>query len=271
MREGICGLAQRWALVPGCDRCWACRPDPRYQRIIGDGLLLRPRECMNDNRPHPHDLHEWPCPLCGMHIASGIEVEETRYARCRECDLISLDPSRRPLPLDEVVRYTRHRNRADDDGYRRFLSRLSDHVVARLGAGAQGLDFGCGPSAVLADMLTEAGYPTVGYDPVFEPHGELLSRLYDFAVCSEVVEHFHHPASAFTLLGELVASGGLLGVMTRFHRPDIPFETWWYRRDPTHVCFYSEMTMQWVAAHHDWTLEIPEADIALFRVPRRDH
>jgi hypothetical protein len=224
-----------------------------------------------NHRPHPDDLHEWPCPLCGTDITSGIEVDKTRYARCGECDLISLDPSRRPLPLDEVVRYTKHRNTAGDDGYRRFLSRLSDHVGVRLGAGARGLDFGCGPSTVLADMLAEAGYRTARYDPVFEPHGDLLCRRYDFVVCSEVVEHFHHPTSAFALLGQLVGGGGLLGVMTRFHRPDIPFETWWYRRDQTHVCFYSELTMHWIATHHGWTLEIPEADIALFTVPRRDH
>lgn len=191
-----------------------------------------------------------------------------RYVRCPGCDLISLDPSRRPLPLDEVVRYTSHHNSADDEGYRRFLCRLSDPVRARLDLGAEGLDFGCGPSPVLADMLTQAGYPTVGYDPVFRPNVELLARRYDFVVCSEVVEHFHHPAADFAVLGGLLAAGGgLLGIMTRFHRPEVPFEAWWYRRDPTHVCFYSETTMLWIATHHGWSVEVPEADIALFSVP----
>ena len=225
---------------------------------------------MSDDNLHLDAAHEWPCPLCTTNIAADIEVGETWYARCPECDLISLDPLRRPLPLDEVVRYTRHRNTMDDEGYRRFLGRLADLVSVRLSVGTEGLDFGCGPSPVLADMLTQAGYPTAGYDPVFRPSAELLSRRYDFVVCSEVVEHFHDPAAAFTLLGELVADGGLLGVMTRFHDPNVSFATWWYRRDPTHVCFYSELTMHWIAARHGWTVEVPEAHIALFTVPRRE-
>ena len=226
---------------------------------------------MSDGLSHPDDPREWACPLCDRPIVPTIAARTTRYAQCPGCDLISLDPSRRPLPLDEVVRYTSHHNDADDEGYRRFLARLADPVRARSSIGARGLDFGCGPSPVLAGMLTEAGYPTVGYDPVFEPRADLLLSRYDFIVCSEVVEHLHHPASAFELLGTLVvAGGGLLAIMTRFHRPEIPFATWWYRRDPTHVCFYSEATMRWIAAHHGWSVEIPEDDIALFTIPRRE-
>ena len=209
---------------------------------------------------------EWPCPLCSLRITSGIEVESTQYGHCVDCDLISLDPSRRPLPLDEVMRYTMHHNTGDDEGYRRFLGRLAGPVRARLTAGAEGLDYGCGPWPVLAEMLTEAGHPTAAYDPVFHPHQELLLSRYDFVVCSEVVEHFHDPARDFASMGRLVTGRGLLGVMTRFHRPDIPFATWWYRRDRTHVCFYSERTMRWIAARHGWTVEIPEADVALFTV-----
>ena len=225
---------------------------------------------MSETHPHPDDLSEWPCPLCGTAVAPAIVVGRTRYAQCPECDLISLDPSLRPLPLDEVLRYTSHHNDADNEGYRSFLARLANPVRSRLSVGTEGLDFGCGPSPVLAGMLTETGCPTVGYDPVFEPRAERLLRQYDFIVCSEVVEHFHHPASAFTLLGGLAVAGGLLGIMTRFHQPGVPFATWWYRRDSTHVCFYSEATMRWIAAHHGWSVEIPETDIVLFTIPRSD-
>lgn len=196
-----------------------------------------------------------------------VEVAGHRYAQCAECNLISLDPTQRPLPLAEVVRYAQHQNAEDDAGYRRFLGLLLHPVLERLSAGAIGLDFGCGPAPVLAAMMTEAGYPTSGYDPVFAPQADLLAREYDFVVCSEVVEHLHHPASVFAMFGRLIARGGLVGIMTGLHRPEIPFETWWYRRDPTHVCFYSEATMRWIAARHGWSVVFPSADVVLFSLP----
>ncbi len=207
--------------------------------------------------------------MCGAGTVPTIEVGGSRYAECRECALVSLDPSRLPLPLDEVARYAHHRNSPDDAGYRAFLDRLASPLQGRLKPGAIGLDCGCGPSPVLADMLTSAGYPTAGYDPVFAPHAELLARCYDFVVCTEVVEHFHRPASAFAQLGRLLADGGMLGIMTRFRQADIPFATWWYRRDPTHVCFYSEATMRWISARYGWDVDIPETDIVLFSIPSR--
>ena len=224
---------------------------------------------MNDNRPRPADPGGWRCPLCDAPVSPGIIAGSRSYARCPDCALISLDPAQRPLPLDEVVRYTEHRNLESDKGYRRFLERLSISVTARLTSGARGLDFGCGPVAVLAGIMTNAGFPTVGYDPLFAPRDELLARRYDFITCSEVVEHLHEPSRVLALFERLLEEGGVLGVMTRFHRPEVPFETWWYRRDSTHVCFYAEATMQWIASHHGWTVEIPSSDVAIFEVPAR--
>ena len=210
----------------------------------------------------------WACPLCGRLVIPTVEVAGLRYASCPVCVLISLDPAQRPLPLAEVMRYAQHQNAEDNTGYRRFLDSLVQPMRARLQAGAFGLDFGCGPAPVLAGMLTEAGCPTMSYDPVFAAKEELLERRYDFVACSEVVEHLHHPAHAFVLFGRLLDAGGLLGVMTRFHRPSVRFETWWYRRDSTHVCFYGEQTMHWIANRHGWTVEIPAPDVALFTIPR---
>lgn len=199
-----------------------------------------------------------------------VEVDVRTYARCHACALISLEPTQRPLPLAEAMRYTEHRNVEGDAGYRRFLERLSIPLSRRLSPGQHGLDFGCGPAPVLATIMTGMGFPTVGYDPLFAPQEELLARRYDFVSCSEVVEHLHDPSAVFELLGRLLDGGGVLGVMTRFHRPEIPFEHWWYRRDTTHVCFYAEETMRWIASHHGWAVEIPDPDVALFSVPARD-
>lgn len=187
------------------------------------------------------------------------------YHRCAECDLVFLDPRHRLAPLGEVMRYLEHDNRRDDPAYLDFLRRVGDPVRARLPRGARGLDFGCGPVPVLGEWFTANDHPTASYDPLFHADDALLAERYDFVTCSEVVEHAHDPAVLFETLRSLVAPGGILGVMTRFHGLEAPFDRWWYRRDPTHVCFYSGRTMEWIAAGFGWTLELPRAHVALFR------
>jgi hypothetical protein len=118
---------------------------------------------------------------------------------------------------------------------------------------------------VLGDLLTSLGYPTVSHDPLFRPNDASLRETYDFATCSEVVEHAHRPFDVFAQLGRLVRRGGLIGVMTRFHGLEAPFAQWWYRRDPTHVCFYDARTMAWIAERFAWSLELPAPHVALFR------
>jgi hypothetical protein len=209
-----------------------------------------------------------PCPLCGGMPAEPYHTDAQRsFFRCAVCTLIYLDPAARLSPEDESARYTLHDNAADDLRYSQFLSRLADPLARHLKPGARGLDFGCGPAPVLAKLLSDAGFPCEFYDPFFAPKSDLLEREYDFVAASEVVEHAYDPAAMFTLFARLLAHGGTLGVMTRFYGHEEPFGEWWYRRDPTHVCFYNEGTMQWIAAQHGWTVAFPRPHVALFLVP----
>jgi hypothetical protein len=187
------------------------------------------------------------------------------YFQCAQCALIYLHPDQRLTPLHEVLRYLEHRNGATDPAYLRFLSRLADPVRLRLSPGARGLDYGCGPVTALGRLFTAHEFPTVSYDPMFDPDHDVLDDRYDFATCSEVAEHAHDPLSLFSVLDGLVVPGGLIGIITRFHGVEAPFADWWYRRDPTHVCFYDARTMAWIAAHFGWELELPAPHVALFR------
>lgn len=209
------------------------------------------------------------CPLCAAADTRSYHLEERgEYLHCNRCALVFLHPSRRPTPLTEVLRYLEHENHVRDRDYAQFLRRLADPVRARLSPGAVGLDFGCGPAPALAEILTASGCPTAAYDPLFRPDEALLAHGYDFVTCSEVLEHLHQPDRTFELFRRLLPRGGLLGVMTRFHDDaQTPFGEWWYRRDPTHVCFYQEETMRWVARRYGWQLELPVADVALFSLP----
>jgi 2-polyprenyl-3-methyl-5-hydroxy-6-metoxy-1,4-benzoquinol methylase len=114
-------------------------------------------------------------------------------------------------------------------------------------------------------MLREAGHEMALYDPFFYPDPAALTRRYDFITCSETAEHFHRPADEFDLLGRLLNPGGWLAIMTRFPAGDAGFADWHYRKDPTHVVFYSEATLRHVAAVRGWRCEVPAQDVALMQ------
>lgn len=86
------------------------------------------------------------------------------------------------------------------------------------------------------------------YDPIFYPDAHLLiPETYDVVVSTEVVEHFKSPSSDWDLLVGLVKDNGILGVMTQFIHPETDYEKWWYKNDPTHVSFYQEKTIHYLA------------------------
>ena len=116
-------------------------------------------------------------------------------------------------------------------------------------------------------MMQEAGHLCDGYDPLFANHGSALNQRYDFVTCTEVVEHFHEPRKEFDQLVRLLRPGGWLAVMTSWYPPEDQFLEWHYRRDPTHVCFYSPRTFQWLSQHYDLELEMPAQNISLLRAP----
>ena len=113
-------------------------------------------------------------------------------------------------------------------------------------------------------MLAERGFPTVDYDPFFFPDQALLSRQYDFLVCTEVLEHLRRPSEVLARLDLMLKPGGLLGVMTGVLEDDAAFEGWWYRKDFTHIAFYRPETLAWIARRFGWSLTRPSRDVALF-------
>lgn len=208
------------------------------------------------------------CPLCGA-VAGAAWPETTgRYRHCPCCDLVFRDPSSWLDQDAERAYYGTHDNRIDDPGYRRFLSQLAEPLIERLAPGARGLDYGCGAAPALAVLLTEAGFPTVGYDPFFAPdHGQLAQR-YDFISCTEVLEHLHDPLRELARMDRLLNPGGWLGLMTELRPPRDGFSRWHYHRDPTHVGFYSEAGMRWIAARFEWKIDSVGKRVVLLQTHR---
>lgn len=213
------------------------------------------------------DLPEIPrCPVCEAPDCSAFMCVETRhYWRCNRCVATFLSPSQLPARSEEYAQYRLHRNDVSDENYRGFLSRLAAPLLARLPAGVSGLDYGCGPGPALAAMLAEAGHPMAVFDPLFFDDTRVLDSRYDFITCTEVVEHFHHPADEFSRLNRMLKPGGWLAIMTRFQNDDAAFSRWHYRRDPTHVVFYRAATFQVIAKRHNWQCDFPCSNVVLLR------
>jgi SAM-dependent methyltransferase len=209
------------------------------------------------------------CPVCTAPAPQRfISVDQLDYWRCDACGARFLDPRQHPSRDVEYAHYLHHENHPDDPGYRRFLSKLADPLLARLPAASRGLDYGCGPGPALAAMLREADHEVALYDPFFYPNQEPLERVYDFVTCTETAEHFHRPADEFNRLAGLVRPGGWLAIMTGFQTDDTQFARWRYRMDPTHVVFYREGTLRHVAACRGWSCDIPVKDVALMQKPQ---
>lgn len=210
------------------------------------------------------------CPLCHSKAVRQFAIIDSKtYWHCAGCHLAFLSPEFYLSPEDELSRYLLHENSPEDCHYRKFLSRLTDHLIPKLHSGAHGLDFGSGPGPTLSIMLEEAGFPMAIYDPYFAQNTFPLEHTYDFITCTETVEHFYRPGREFHRFNQLLRRGGWLGIMTEMLASDEDFANWWYHREPTHVCFYKQETMAWIAAQHGWKVEYPRKNVTLFYKPEK--
>ena len=164
----------------------------------------------------------------------------------------------------EKDRYLSHNNDIDDPEYQAFLSKLWNPMEKRLSIGSSGLDYGAGPGPALLHMMSRSGYVVQMYDPFFSTEIDVLNKTYDFIVCTETAEHFHNPSKDFEQFDQMLKPNGCLGVLTSFTDNVKKFEDWYYRRDPTHVSFYSTQTMHWIANKMNWHVDFMEDNIVIF-------
>lgn len=204
------------------------------------------------------------CRLCGdPRTALYLEDGQRQYFRCAVCNLVFMHPQQRLAPAAERAHYDTHENDVADPRYRAFLLPLYAAVRDRVSPPASGLDFGCGPGPALAQMFRETGYMMALYDKFYSASPAVLQQRYYFVTCSEVVEHLEDPGDTLAMLVSLLVPGGWLAIMTRMLTPQTDFAGWYYRRDPTHIAFYSHASWQWLATRHRLHVQFAGADIAL--------
>ena len=206
------------------------------------------------------------CPLCQSNFSSMlIQHRQRTLYRCGTCQLLFFLNSTHLSPTEEQRQYDLHQNSPQDERYRKFLSQLSTPLQNILKPKSIGLDFGCGPGPTLSVMLEEAGHSVKLYDPFYEPNQSVLSGKYDFITSSEVFEHLHQPGQEIQTLINCLKRDGILAIMTQPPPADSELPQWHYLIDPTHVCFYSARTFEWIAKH--WNLKIlhHERAVVIFR------
>ena len=210
------------------------------------------------------------CLLCAADSAQLFFASEARnFFKCDNCQLIFADPATFLDSEAEYARYLKHENDPTDLRYQKFYDRLLKPLLTELGAEPKvGLDFGSGPGPTLSILLEQAGHSVALYDPFFAPDRSVLERSYDFVTCTETMEHFYAPGKEWQLLSSLLAPGGVLAVMTRMAPELSDFKAWTYKNDPTHVCFYSPTTFNYLAQLSGFSLKQVAFDAFLFGAKR---
>ncbi len=205
------------------------------------------------------------CPLCGSNKARPYySNENSSYLQCPNCELVFLSKRFHLNNIDEKSRYDLHQNNENDAGYRQFLSRVFNPVLKHIKSHSKGLDFGCGPGPTLSTMFEDENHSVDLFDKYYANNSQVFNQQYDFITATEVLEHLSDPGFEINRLFSILNSGGVLAVMTQLLTNEVDFSTWYYKNDPTHICFFSEKTLRYLAKEHNARLEIVGDNTALF-------
>lgn len=165
------------------------------------------------------------------------------YFRCRNCGFIHEDERFVVSHDKEKAVYELHNNSIEDKGYVNMFNLFID-VFIDFTIGKEMLDFGSGPEPVFAEIMKRKNFNVTIYDPFYFNDKSYLEKKYDLITSTEVFEHFLNPLDEIRRISSLLKDGGLLAIMTNFPKDDEHFLDWWYRRDETHIAFYTKKSFE---------------------------
>ena len=206
------------------------------------------------------------CPLCNSNQEESFYVGSYReYLKCSNCDFVFVPKIYHLSEKDEKARYDTHNNDPEDDRYRKFLSQLLNPLQEKISKGASGLDFGSGPGPTLSLMLEDFGHSVVLYDKFYAKNDVVFEKQYDFITASEVVEHLRQPMVELNRLMGLLKSNGILAIMTQILTPQVDFSQWYYKNDPSHIGFFSEKALNYLAKKWQSELYVISERVVIFK------
>lgn len=213
------------------------------------------------------------CPICQMKALIEVVAKGRVYGRdqwtyhaCVSCEFIFLNPSERLSSDDEKARYLTHNNNHFDQGFSDFLDLFAEPVseILKDKQLMKGLDFGSGPEAVLAEKFRQRGFEISIYDLFFAADESVFEKTYDFVICHEVIEHCFEPLREIKIMLDVLKTGGVLAIRTLLHPGPESFESWRYRKDPTHVSFFQKKTFEFIANKYNLRILKSDKDITVF-------
>lgn len=199
------------------------------------------------------------CPLCLSSNSANplLGADDRVYYKCENCFLIFVEKQFLPAPEIELKRYNQHQNSIDDKQYVNFLNQAIQPALKYIQPNFIGLDYGCGKNAVLSQLLSKYGISCLNYDAYY--FTEWPENSYDFIFCTETAEHFFYPEKEFIKMIAHLNKGGLLILMTELWTNVDDFKNWYYTRDFTHVCFYHQNTIHFLAQKFNLTILFNDA------------
>jgi cyclopropane fatty-acyl-phospholipid synthase-like methyltransferase len=190
------------------------------------------------------------CKVCKTETSKIEEVKKTlTYYRCVSCGFIYLEDKYVITQEKEKERYTQHENAFENKGYIEMFEKFIIEAVEPYIADVKTvLDFGCGEAPVLAKLLEKRNLEVDAYDIYFATKKVYEAKTYDLITSTEVFEHLQKPMETLELLADHLTNNGYIILMTRFPpKDDKTFLNWWYRRDSTHISFFTPKSFEVMA------------------------
>jgi len=190
------------------------------------------------------------CKLCNNPVTNIIDSRNNwEFFHCKKCEFIFKNESDFVSSEDELKQYNNHNNTMDSPGYvemfEKFMDATFDEYIKDI---KRVLEFGSGPGPVLSELLKNSGLNVDIYDKYFSAKKVYEGKKYDLITSTEVIEHIENPKDIFDFFASHIKKSGYLALMTQFHTNDAEdFKKWWYKNDPTHICFFRPHTFEVLA------------------------
>jgi SAM-dependent methyltransferase len=188
------------------------------------------------------------CPLCFFaqckHVGQGFG---RNYYYCPHCELVHVPQSEHVCKEREKQEYDLHENNEASQSYCRYLGAVADEIATIELEKPKVLDFGSCEEFVLTKLLRQRGYDCTPYDPLYDLSLPIIPVKYDIVVLCEVIEHLRKLREELKLVKSLLNKGGVLYIRTQFYGQVEEVKSWWYANDVTHINFFNEESLRYVA------------------------
>ena len=200
------------------------------------------------------------CPIC--HASSVLFFQDQRvFYKCSDCSLIFTED----FPEKDVEeQHYKDQWATTDPGFWKQQVDVLVQLIGNYQMPSRILDFGSGSGEMTAEFRAR-GFNITPLEPM--THGYLkdqnYSEKFDVVIAVEVIEHLREPWKEIYEIEKVLAPDGIVIFSTLLtnafiDRPDASehFKNWWYKDDPTHVCFFCNRVLSKMADVKNYDIDI---------------